>query len=61
MKKNRPYVEPVDFFPRELREKYRLGEYAEEAETERAREQAEGREANDTSKDSGSGKQDEPS
>lgn len=29
MKKKIMYVEPMDYFPKELREKYKLGEYSE--------------------------------
>ena len=29
MKKKVVYVEPVDYFPKETRKKYKLGEYAE--------------------------------
>lgn len=28
MKKEIKYVEPVDYFPKEIREKYKLGEYS---------------------------------
>ena len=29
MKKKVKYVEPIDYFPKEIREKYKLGEYSE--------------------------------
>ena len=29
MKKKEVYVEPADYFPKELRKKYKLGEYAD--------------------------------
>ena len=29
MKKKIKYVEPVDYFPKEIRAKYKLGEYSE--------------------------------
>ena len=29
MKKKIKYVEPVDYFPEEIRKKYKLGEYSE--------------------------------
>ena len=28
MKKKIKYVEPIDYFPKEIREKYKLGEYS---------------------------------
>ena len=37
MEKKIVYVEPADYFPKEIRKKYKLGEYAEtNAETEKA-------------------------
>lgn len=32
-KKKVAYAEPDDFFPKEIRKKYKLGEYAEDAKT----------------------------
>lgn len=29
MKKKVKYVEPLDYFPKEIREKYKLGEYSD--------------------------------
>ena len=29
MKKKIKYVEPIDYFPKEIREKYKLGEYSD--------------------------------
>ena len=29
MKKKVKYVEPIDYFPKEIREKYKLGEYSD--------------------------------
>ena len=34
MKKTIVYAEPADYFPKELRKKYKLGEYAEDVEVE---------------------------
>ena len=34
MKKKIVYAEPADYFPKELRKKYKLGEYAEDVEVE---------------------------
>lgn len=45
--KNKPYREPVDFFPKELRKEFKLGEYSEEAEEQRKREKEENKKAND--------------
>ena len=39
------YVEPMDYFPKELRKKYKLGEYAEDDEDE-----TEGKEENKKNK-----------
>ena len=32
---NVKYVEPAEYFPKEIREKYKLGEYAEETTEEK--------------------------
>lgn len=34
MAKEKPYYEPDNYFPEELRKKYKLGEYNEEAQKE---------------------------
>ncbi|MBO4413572.1 MAG: hypothetical protein J5830_02580 [Clostridia bacterium] len=31
------YVEPADYFPKEIRKEFKLGEYAEEEETAKAK------------------------
>lgn len=35
------YVEPIDFFPKELREKYKLGEFAEDEEKDQKQDDVE--------------------
>jgi hypothetical protein len=42
MKKKIVYAEPADYFPKELRKKYKLGEYAEPQEDTMKAEEAEG-------------------
>ena len=39
MKKEKiKYVEPVDYFPKNIRKKYKLGEYSEENSNEKSKE-----------------------
>ena len=42
MKKKIVYAEPTDYFPKELRKKYKLGEYAEPQEDTMQAEEVEG-------------------
>ena len=50
MKKKIKYVEPVDYFPKEIREKYKLGEYSE-INTEEVKEMNETKDDNKKEKD----------
>ena len=45
------YVEPADYFPKELRKKYKLGEYAETQDSDTKTEEAEVVESSQKSSD----------
>lgn len=51
MKKKIVYVEPTDYFPREIRKKYKLGEFAETQEDTMETEDSEGVESPTKSSD----------
>ena len=51
MEKKIVYVEPADYFPKEIRKKYKLGEFAETQEDTMKTEDAEGMESPSESSD----------
>ena len=50
MKKKVKYVEPIDYFPKEIREKYKLGEYSDINVEEKLKEKNEIKEENNKDK-----------